>query len=284
MAMKPDKICLSITMSTLLLTSTMVLSGTIPAFAETLAIIGPNQCLLGGIKNNGQWVKAKTISNEVKGPRKYRFFTLNGPVNEPMKELKIEPFDEGEFVAEPLQERDNEESASDDKPGTIGISSQYNIIPRIPRQLNPRNQDYIKIVEAELINKGIKKPEVRIEQAYAIDLDGDSVEEILLSATRYGDTMYPAKSGDYSAVFLLREVDGQIKTTMISGEFYPRNQKESSDDPPVNTHEVVAVTDLNSDGHLEIVVESSYYEGSEVYVFGINDGKVSKHLECSIGI
>ena len=102
-----------------------------------------------------------------------------------------------------------------------------------PQIASPESPVYKEAAAEILRSKGIDNPKVNLTQVIQVDLDGDGVEEVLVSATNYerfrpGGGMTPnARAGDYSLVFLRKVVQGKVVTRDITGEYYPKAKKFS---------------------------------------------------------
>ena len=118
-----------------------------------------------------------------------------------------------------------------------------------------------------------------------VDLDGDGVEEVLVSATNYqrfkpGGGLTPdARAGDYSLVFMRKVVQGTVVTKIITGEYYPQAKKFSG---PAE-HRIMGVLDLNGDGIMEIVLSGRYYEGDWVEAYRVQGAKIIKLFSMGCG-
>jgi hypothetical protein len=92
--------------------------------------------------------------------------------------------------------------------GVIAIAAPWNALPRTPRAIDPTQQVYVDAVRDFLKKKAIEQPKVKIDSILRVDLDGDSEDEVLISATNYfrKDESVPMRSpaGSYSMVLLHR--------------------------------------------------------------------------------
>jgi hypothetical protein len=142
-----------------------------------------------------------------------------------------------------------------------------------------------------LKTKGIEQPKVKIDNIFRVDLDGDSEDEVLISATNYfsKDDRVPMRSpaGSYSMVLLRRVVTGKVETQLVEGEFYPKAYPKATEDDASfnapNVYKVIATLDLDGDGKLEVVVGSSYYEGEAITIYRCDPKKVEALLSVACG-
>ncbi|MHC1726661.1 MAG: hypothetical protein AB9866_11715 [Syntrophobacteraceae bacterium] len=223
--------------------------------------------LLGGWSKDG-WLEDKAAASLLRGGEKYRFYTLNGEVGTGMGSAAHSFGEEGDpcydttavsFTAAPAG-----------REGLVAVAGPSNILPRVPRLLSIEQQAYKDAAAAILQEKGIARPEVCLTQVIRVDLDGDGVEEVLVSATHYAKGLSPsAARGDYSLVFLRRMVKGKVLTHLIEGDFYPKGVKFGAP----GEHRVGAVLDLNGDGVMEIVLFGRYYEGDWAAAYRVEGGQ-----------
>lgn len=163
----------------------------------------------------------------------------------------------------------------------IGTNAKWNPAPRRATVIPTNNGTYRTIVSSFLKTKGFRNPAIDIKQIYKIDLDGDGVDEVLISASHYKRELYELPSvGDYSFT-LVRTAKGRVvQTHLLEGEFFP--VRVPRDIWPPNVYEFTGVADLNGDGRMEIIVSSHYYEGGTDGAFEIKDGKPVAIKEFSI--
>ena len=113
----------------------------------------------------------------------------------------------------------------------VAVAGPWNAMPRRLKIASPEAQVYKDAAAEILRSKGIVNPKVNLTQVIQVDLDGDGVEEVLVSATNYarfkpeGGLTPDARAGDYSLVFLRQVVQGQVVTKIITGEYYPKAKK-----------------------------------------------------------
>jgi hypothetical protein len=175
--------------------------------------------------------------------------------------------------------------------GVMAIAAPWNALPRKPQLVDPAQSVYVDDVRDLLKTKGIEQSKVKIDNILRVDLDGDSEEEVLISATNYfsKDDHAPMRSsaGSYSMVLLRRVVEGKVETQLVQGEFHPKGYPgkspgDASFDAP-NIYKVIAVLDLDGDGRMEIVVGSNYYEGEEITIYRCDPKKSKPLLSVACG-
>jgi hypothetical protein len=236
--------------------------------------------LLGG-SGGGQWLKPEAAAGLFTGGENYRLYSLGGEVGnsvggKPAKGeegpctdtlyVTLTPFPQG-------------------RGSLVALAGPWNAMPRAVTNTATEPQVYKEATAEILKSKGIVNPQVRLTQVIRVDLDGDGVEEGLVSATNYeksqpGSGLTPnARVGDYSLVFLRRVVQGKIVTNIITGEYYPKAKKFTA---PAE-HRIIGVLDLNGDGSLEIVLSGRYYEGDWVEAYRVDGAKIIKLFSMGCG-
>jgi len=252
----------------------------IVAFNDFYRDSKPTGYLLGGSAGS-RWVKPEAAASLIPGGEPYRLYTLTGEVGssaggKPAKGeegpcsdtlyVTLTPFPTG-------------------RGSLVAVAGPWNAMPRMPKIANPQAQVYREAAAEILMNKGIDNPKVNISQVLQVDLDGDGVDEVLVSANNYerfkpeGGLTPNARAGDYSLVFLRKVVHGKVVTKIITGEYYPRAKKFIAP----SEHRVIGVLDLNGDGSLEIVVSGRYYEGDWVEAYRVHGAKIIKLFNMGCG-
>ena len=249
------------------------------AFIDFYRDSKPTGYLLGG-SVGGQWVKPEAAAGLIPGGENYRLYTLTGEVGSSVggKPAKGEegPCSDTLYVTlTPFPTG---------RGSLVAVAGPWNAMPRKPKIANPQAQVYREAAAEILKSKGIANPQVNLTQVLQVDLDGDGVDEVLVSASNYarfqqGGLTPDARAGDYSLVFLRRVVQGQVVTKIIAGEYYPQAKKFSAP----SEHRVIGVLDLNGDGRLEIVLSGQYYEGDWVDAYRVDGAKIIKLFSMGCG-
>jgi hypothetical protein len=236
-------------------------------------------CLLGGIQK-GRWVEADALAPMLKGGERYRIYTLTRAMGQT---TGAKPNSAGEPC------NGNNEIAFSPKPeGGIAVAGSWNALPRVPRALSTNDPAYRQVVAGLLRRHGFNRPKINITQVLRIDLDGDGIEEALVSASHLaegisingGPMAVHGKPGDYSFVLLRKLVRGKVRDILLAEHFYPR--KIEYPETPMQ-YDVAAVLDLNGDGKMEVILRGGYYEGSMSSVFRLIGNKVDNVFGCGCG-
>ena len=252
----------------------------IVAFNDFYTDSKPTGYLLGG-SAGGRWLQPEAAAALIPGGEHYRLYTLTGEVgrsvgHKPAKGedscadtlyVTLAPFPQG-------------------RGSLVAVGGPWNAMPRAVKITDTEQQVYKEAAAEILKSQGIVNPKVILTQVIRVDLDGDGVEEVLVSATNYerfksGGGLTPnARAGDYSLVFLRKVVQGKVVTSIITGEYYRKAKKFNA---PAE-HRVIGVLDLNGDGILEIVLSGRYYEGEWVDAYRVEDAKIIKLFSMGCGV
>ena len=253
----------------------------IVAFSDFWSHNKPTGYLLGG-SAGGQWLKPEAAAGLIPGGENYRLYTLTGEVGASVgsKPAKGEegPCSHTWYVTlSPLPAGHR---------SLVAVAGPWNAMPRALKITSTEQQVYKEAAAEILKTQGIANPNVNLTQVIRVDLDGDGVEEVLVSAANYarfkpGGRLTPnARAGDYSLVFLRKVVQGKVVTRIITGEYYPKAKEFNAP----SEHLVIGVLDLNGDGILEIVLSGHHYEGEWVDAYRVDGTKIIKLFSMGCGV
>ena len=125
-------------------------------------------------------------------------------------------------------------------------------------------------------------PEVDLTQVIRTDLEGDGVDEVIVSATTIPADWFASEVGDYSIVYLRKLIEGEVQTAILGVSVIEDLDDLLSD---LVVFEVSAVADLNGDGKMEIILNGTVWEGAFLQAWEyVNDdlGPVEV-LSCGCG-
>jgi hypothetical protein len=252
--------------------------------ADLHPIVEVQSGYLFGAVADGKWIKAEAAAKSITAGTVYRVYGLTQSIGEATGS-KPKPGEE-----EVCSDIFTVSLSPKSEKGAIAIAAPWNALPRKVQSLDKTQTVYVDAVRDLLKTKGIEQPKVKIDNIVRVDLDGDGEEEVLIGATNYfskEQDIVPMRSpaGSYSMVILRRTVAGKVETQLVDGEFHPKAyvSKNDSFDAP-NVYTMMAVLDLDGDGKMEIVINSSYYEGASTTIYRCKPNKVEKLLTVSCGV
>ncbi len=243
---------------------------------ETHGIVEMKEkCLIGGSRNQ-KWLDAKRLAKSLKARQKFSLYTLKGPAGEiTFSKIAGDRDCGGEWSAE---------TSSNAQAGVAITSPTWNVMPRLPRPIDLNDTTYLRIVSNILKKEGITTPEVKITQAYKVDLDGDGKEEVVIVANRYAQGLHElsgvgnaTSAGDYTLVLVRKTIGEQVQNIFLVKAVWLK----PDEGPLPRANHLSAIADLNGDGVMEIVLYSAYHEGSGSNVIQIDGSKTTSVLECS---
>jgi citrate lyase alpha subunit len=162
----------------------------------------------------------------------------------------------------------------------IGSTAKWNPVPRKPKTIDRNNATYKIVIANFLKKKGIAKTTVKLTEAFRVDLEGDGVDEVVISATYYKKGLAAsAAAGDYSLVIVRKATGKAVTDYLLKGDFVTRR----IDFGAPNEHRISAIADLNGDGKMEIVLSGAYYEGEFASAFEMRNGMPVEIKEFEIG-
>jgi hypothetical protein len=233
-----------------------------------------NRGLLGGVQN-GKWIAPTKVAPGMSGDIEFVLVGRNG-----VEEGGVSLAKKGE-VEDVCQDFTRMQFELEQDHGVgIGTAAKWNPVPRLPKAIDPNGATYKAVVTNFLRKKGIAKPVIAIKEAFRVDLEGDGVEEVVLSATYYKKGLSSdAAVGDYSFVIVRKAVGKVVTDHLLTGDFI---LKKVDFGAPTENH-ISAIADLNGDGKMEIVLNGFYYEGDFASAFEMKNGKPVKIKEFEIG-
>lgn len=257
------------------ITVTFLISVTILGQTAVVPVVElHNRGLLGGVQN-GKWVAPTKFSSKLKAESE---FVLVGSKGVEEGGVTLGKKGEKEDVCQDFTRYEFE--LKQENGIAIGSGAKWNPVPRMPKAIDKNNATYKTAVANFLKKKGIAQPNVRITEAFRIDLEGDGTEEVVIAATYYkGGLTSDAKVGDYSVILLRKAVGKTVTDHLLMGDFVLKNVEFGAP----NEYHISAIADLNGDGKMEVVYYGNYYEGDSAGAYEMRNGKPVMIKEFEIG-
>jgi hypothetical protein len=158
-------------------------------------------------------------------------------------------------------------------PGLLGeLPGPYGLAISAPWPLQPHpfqeiadDGTYAGAARELLASRGLDVPAPVMKQVVQVDLEGDGATEVLAVAEEVtpGFILEP---GDYSIAFLHKVVGDQVQTAVLGSTVV-----QDENDAFSGAHLFGTVADLNGDSKMEIVLNSTYFEGFGISVWEYAD-------------
>ena len=233
------------------------------------------QCLMGAVTNAGQMLGYEDVATAIKSRSTIAWFDLSGGLGTgtsgPAHPMDV-PCDFGYTT---------EATLTVDADGAfVGVAGRGGSMPSVLRLHSPQSQTYTAAAADYFRSIGHVTNAVTLTQVIRTDLEGDGVEEVILTVQDDADGIpSTVDAGDHAAILLRRVVNGAVETIVVDGEFY----EERQDFAAPATYEVFAIADLNGDGTMEIVSRVDYYEGSSFAAFEVIGNGARLAMTCGCG-
>jgi hypothetical protein len=241
---------------------------------DTFLTVG-NTCLLGWW--DGDWQSGADLP--VSGGEAYQVVRLDEPITSTTgseARPSCEPLDLISVEFEPPIPGDYLEVDA------LAVQTGAAVRPHPVEMLGLSIPTYIQAASELLETRVNGIPIINLTQVIRTDLEGDGTAEVIVAATTIPDDLISSQVGDYSIVFLRKVIEGEVQTAVL-GESIVDDLDNLFQDLVV--FEISAVSDLNGDGQMEIVVNGKVWEGAFLQAWEyINDdlGPVEV-LSCGCG-
>jgi len=159
--------------------------------------------------------------------------------------------------------------------GMVGVVDSWNITKRVVTELSADGQFYQQAVIDWLTAEGVTAPQLDVLHVFRVDIEGDGVDEIFISANHLDESQHTTKAGDYSVVLMRKVVGNDAVTIPIVGDVYHSQEPEIT--YPL-TYSLANFIDLNQDGALEVIVDTRNWEDFGAIIYQIDGQDVIQAL------
>jgi hypothetical protein len=242
---------------------------------QRTAIIDVCDGYLAGFYYNGNYHNTDSAKLLLKGGELYNLYGLKGFIDTARGNAP-----ENRDAACPATMNISVNYKSEAGAEVIGITGTWDAYPKSLKFCSRYLQTYIDITSGLLHDFGLKDPYVELTSVIQTDLDGDGIDESIISATHYEKGFgSDATADDYSVVFVRKLIGGKMENIVINGDFYPHSEEFGA---PLK-FTLACVLDIDGDGTYEIITREEYYEGTAVSVYKINGNKAERVLKMGCG-
>jgi hypothetical protein len=226
--------------------------------------------LLGGFKLDQGWISAENAPTYVNSEAGFDFFSPNGSFRVPSSPLEFSPTCRNYFMRSP---------AVLPEP-MVGVASGWVSEKRATQELSADDPSYIQAVTEWFQSQGNSPADVRLTRILQVDIEGDGVDEVLLSASFFKDPSgHMSETGDYSVVLMRRVIGNQVLTIPLVKDYYVSSVPGGELSYP-KTYTLVDALDLNQDGTLEVVIGVSHWEGGGAIVYRVDGQNVREVMRA----
>jgi hypothetical protein len=222
--------------------------------------------LLGGIDREA-WYPAEVTLSRFPGRLAYDVYGMAGGVYSTSGEGETDRLCNAHFI---LPETDIDDS------DLVGVLQGWQVTQRNVEELASEGGFYRQVVTDWLTTEGVPAPQIDSMQVFRVDIEGDGVDEVFVSAHHFVDgSGHMTQAGDYSVVLMRKVTGNDVVTLAITGKIHTSAQPELTF--PF-TYSFSNFIDLNQDGILEVVVDLKRWEGFGASVYRIDGQEVVQVL------
>lgn len=227
--------------------------------------------IIGGVQE-GEWLAAEAVADKVQFEQAFDLYA-NGFAGVATTK------DYGTSISNP---RCGETYIGSDFstyiPNVIGVKQGWDVTHRPWQDIAVDTPVYYGAVADWLFSQGVTLPNIQITRIVRVDLEGDGVDEVFISASHFEDESgHMAEAGDYSIILMRKIVGSEVATVPVVADLYTAQTAEL--EFPF-TYSPASLLDLNQDGILELIVEVTRWEGNGVTIYEIDGANVAQALSA----
>ncbi|MGB3734828.1 MAG: VCBS repeat-containing protein [Ilumatobacter sp.] len=162
----------------------------------------------------------------------------------------------------------------------VAVTADWPLQPREVRQAGIEVPEYADIGAALLADEVGTAGDGSVIQAVRVDLDGNGVDEVLVTYERQEAGSFGGE-GDFSSVYVrFPSSDG----TVVDEQVVSYVSMEPLDFPTPGRYTLAAVADLNGDGVMEVMIRNLFWEAGGMEVFALVDGRLARVAGGGCGV
>ncbi|MEP6297490.1 MAG: hypothetical protein ABJ382_09180, partial [Ilumatobacter sp.] len=153
----------------------------------------------------------------------------------------------------------------------VAVTADWPLQPRPVRQVGLQVPEYAAIGARLLADQVGTANDGSVVQAVRVDLDGNGVDEVLVTYERQqaGDF---GGDGDFTSIYVRYP---SSDATVIDELLVAHVSTEPVDFPTPGRYTIAAVADLNGDSVMEVMVRGRFWESGGVQIFALDAGRLT---------
>ena len=230
--------------------------------------------LLGGVKTDHGWLSGVQAAQYIGDEMVYDFLSPNGFMQIQGSDLEFSPTCGNHFMRSTVVTPEP----------MVGVVSGWISEKRATTDLATDDPSYIQAVTEWFQSQGNSPAEIHITRILQVDMEGDGVNEVLLSASYFKEKFaFLTETGDYSVVLMRKVIGKNVVTMPLVKDYYISSVPEFEVTYP-NTYTLADAVDLNHDGTLEVIVDVRRWEGGGAIVYRVDGQNVREVLRTICGV
>jgi hypothetical protein len=249
-------------------------AGQIDADVEELHPLAIGDGTFVGASRGGGWVSADRAIETLGGVLQFQVHSIGLPPDHAQGVVR-RAMDNGVCSGAPTISFSGQMA----NPSSLALAADWDAQPRIVSELSPSLQVYQDLLHGHLKDAGIDDAKTSIDSLVRADLDGDGLEEVIMSASWYegGLSNRGVSAGDYSVVLMRSLVQGEVRTIAMINEIFSSLKGATI---PVR-YRIAGVLDLNGDGPMEIIIRADSEAARGYLVFEVHESTPTAVLQMS---
>lgn len=150
----------------------------------------------------------------------------------------------------------------------VGISGDWDVMPKIPKEIMLPNKEIYDSVCEVLGDEFVQVNEPTIIQAYEIDLDNDMIDEQIIVAENLKQNWSYMQNNSYSLIFIRKIINGEYENIFLARDIL--NDDANEEEILSVFRRIRGILDIDGDGEIELLIESSSIDTT---VYSIYDFK-----------
>ena len=153
----------------------------------------------------------------------------------------------------------------------VAVTADWPLQPREVRQVGLENTEYAEIGERFFAGTPTAA-EGSVVQSVRADLDGNGVEEVLITYERITEPNFGAEN-DFTGIYVrYPSADGSVVDELLVGYV----MEDPVDFPSIGRLTIAAIADLNGDGTMEVMVRDRFWESAGMSVYALQGGRLNR--------